>query len=369
MTSFDFRPRTRVIFGAGEVARLGEVARDLGGTRCLLVADQSLVASGYVQEALRSLKARRMEAFGLHDLDGGLTSAVIDRAASAAAPLNVNLIVGLGDHTSIDCARGINFIVTNGGSMKDYWGYGRATRPLLPMIAIPVTAGSGCEARTSARILDSDTGLNMTAGDAKAAFRAAILDPDLTASQPAEVAAATGYDALAHAIETLVSLRRTALSDCFAFEAWRLLNANFERTLSDPGDLDARGAMLAGAHFAGLAVEHSTLGAAHACAYAISERYDVAHGAALALVLRHVVAWNLGIARAQYENLRCADLPGRLRDLAAAAKLPGALRDAGVPEEALPRLAEQAAAQWVGRFNPQPFDREAALEILRNAYS
>ena len=184
-----------------------------------------------------------------------------------ASTRGVDSIVGLGGGSSLDCAKGINFVLTNGGSMRDYWGFGKASRPMLPMIAIPTTAGTGSEAQSYALISDAVTHVKMACGDPKAAFRAAILDPLLTRSQPREVTATAGYDAISHAVESYVTTRRnTASSVGFAREAWRLLAANFERVLRDPGDLEARGAMLLGAHFAGIAIENSMLGATHACA-------------------------------------------------------------------------------------------------------
>ena len=156
MTPFDFRPRTRVLFGAGEFSRLGEVARELGGTRCLLVADQGMLDRGYAQEAMRTLKARRMDVFGFHDFNDGPTTAMVDAGAAYADPLKIDLIVGLGGGSSLDCAKAINFVVSNGGSIRDYWGYGKASRPMLPMMAVPTTAGTGSEAQTSAVVSDPE---------------------------------------------------------------------------------------------------------------------------------------------------------------------------------------------------------------------
>jgi alcohol dehydrogenase len=368
MTPFDFRPRTRVLFGAGDFARLGEVARELGGTKCLLVADRGMLGTHYVQEATRSLKARRMDVFAFHEFDAGPTSAMVQAGAAYAAPLGINLIVAVGGGSSLDCAKAINFVVSNGGHISDYWGYGKASQPMLPMIAVPTTAGTGSEAQSFAVVSDPERNVKMACGDIKASFRAAILDPKLTVSQPAALTAATGYDAISHAVETLVSTRQTALSECFSRSAWRLLNGNFERVLKDPGDLEARGAMLIGAHFSGLAVENSMLGAAHACASPLTTHYGIPHGVAIALLLAHVVEWNRPAVGRQYEELYAGDLVQRLRSLAEFARLPLALRDASIPEEALPRLAEEAGSQWPGKFNPRRFDAAAALEIYQCAY-
>jgi alcohol dehydrogenase len=366
MTPFDFRPRTRVLFGAGEFARLGEVARELGGTKCLLVADRGLIDCGYVQDATRSLKARRMDVTAFHDFEPGPTDKMVQAGATAAA--NIDLIVALGGGSTLDCAKAINFLVSNGGAIKDYWGYGKAPRPMLPMVAVPTTAGTGSEAQTYAVITDSETGVKMACGDNKAAFRAAILDPKLTVTLPKQLTAATGYDAISHAVETLVSTRRTALSECFSRSAWRLLNSNLERVLRTPEDLDARGAMLIGAHFGGLAIENSMLGATHACATPLTTQFNIPHGVAIALVLAEVVDWNRPVAGHYYDELTSGDLAKRLRELAEIAELPATLRDASVPQEALPRLAEEAGSQWTGKFNPRTFDKAAALEIYQSAY-
>ncbi len=377
MTPFDFRPRTRVLFGPGEFARLGEVAREQGGTRCLLIADQGMLKAGYAQEAARSLKARRMEVFAFHDFTGNPTSAMVEEGARYAAPHNINLVVGLGGGSSLDCAKAINLLLTSGGSLQEYWGYGKAKQPLHPMVAVPTTAGPGSEAQTYASIVDVETKTKMACGDARIVYRTAILDPRLTVTQPATVTAAAGFDAMAHAIETLLSTRRNAISECFSREAWRLLNANFERVLKEPEDLTARGAMLIAAHFAGLAVENAMAGAAHACAEPLTVGYGLSHGVALSLVLPPVIAWSLAAESpaskwsmdALPRDLASLELPARLRDLARRAELPLSLRDTTVPEAALPRLAEEAAVQWTGKFSPRRFDADAALEIYRAAFA
>ena len=368
MTSFDFRPRTRVLFGEGEFARLGEVARELGGSRCLLVADPGMVEAGYAPEAARTLKARRITVQSFHDFKSDPTSAMVEAGRDFAMPHGIDLIVAVGGGSTLDCAKAINFLVTNGGRIRDYWGYGKATQPLLPMIAVPTTSGTGSEAQSYTTIADSETGVKMACGDRKVVFQVAILDPKLTVSQPAALTAAAGYDALSHALETLVTTRQTALSECFSRSAWRLINSGLGRVIADPSDLDARGALLLGAHFGGLAIENSMLGAAHACAYPLTGHFSIPHGVAISLVLAQVVEWNMDAAADRYEGLYHGDLLARLRELAAIAGLPASLREAGVPEEALPRLAEDAATQWTGKFNPRAFDSAAALEIYQRAY-
>ena len=207
----------------------------------------------------------------------------------------------------------------------------------------------------------------------------AILDPDLTLSQPADVTATSGFDAIAHAVETAVTTRRTAVSDCFAHEAWRLLEASYETVLDQPDDIEARAAMHLGAFYAGLAIEQSMLGAAHACANPLTARIQITPGVALAILLPHVVRWNSATAAPLYRRLlppmddAGSGDPGerlatRLGALANHAGLPVRLRTEGVDPDDLPQLADDAAQQWTGTFNPRPLTAADALEVYRCAF-
>ena len=380
MRDFDFSPRTRVVFGAGALARLGELARELNFRRTLLVAERGLVASGHVAEATEFLTSAGLTVVPFHDFNINPDTRMIEAGRAFAAAHDIDSFIGLGGGSSLDCAKGINFVLTNGGRMKDYWGYGKATRPLLPMIGVPTTAGTGSEAQSYALISDAETHVKMACGDSSAAFRVALLDPLLTVSQPRGVTSAAGYDAIAHAVESYVTTNRNPLSEMFARAAWRLLEANYERVLADPDDTTARGRMQIGAHFAGAAIEHSMLGATHACANPLTQHYDTTHGVAIALLLPHVVRWNAQAVASRYRELLAASgrgatetdagerLAARLEELAAAGGLRQTLRAAGVPAADLAMLATEAAAQWTGRYNPRAFDAAAALRIYERAY-
>jgi alcohol dehydrogenase len=379
MVPFDFHPRTHVVFGPGAFRKLGHTARDLGFRRTLLVADPGVVQAGYVGEALKQLEADGIAPIPFHQFDQNPDSAMVEAGVRFAEPQGIDSVIGLGGGSSLDAAKAINFVLTNGGRIGDYQGYGKAAKPLLPAIGVPTTAGTGSEAQSYAVISDADTHVKMACGDPSAAFRMAILDPDLTATAPRHVTAMAGYDALAHAVEAAVTTKRTALSDMFAHQAWRMLNSAFERVLLHESDVEARSAMQVGAFFAGMAIEQSMLGAAHACANPLTARYKVMHGLALAMLLPHVVRWNAAVAAGGYASLlgsprrRARDedasesLAMRLEDLASAAGLGMRLADSGVEEAHLPELAEQAAQEWTGTFNPRPFDAAGALEIYRMA--
>ena len=382
MKNFDFQPRTRLIFGAGTIGQLGNVAKELGFRRTLLVADHGLVASGHVDEAVTPLKQAGIEVIRYHDFEVNPDTRMVESGTAFVAAEQIDSIIGLGGGSSMDCAKGINFLLTNGGRMADYRGYGKATKPMLPMIAIPTTAGTGSEAQSYALISDAETHVKMACGDAKAAFRVALLDPALTLSQPRSITATSGFDAIAHAVETYVTTKRTPISEIFSREAWVLLEGNYERVLTQPDDLEARGAMQLGAFYAGVAIENSMLGATHACANPLTARYGTAHGAAIAMLLPAVVRWNEGAAGDRYSTLlnlsSVSDqnvnsnpteaLACRLETLIAAGRLDGNLSGIGVAKEDLPELAADAAEQWTGTFNPRPFNKDGAMEVYSCVY-
>jgi alcohol dehydrogenase class IV len=376
---FDFQLRTRVVFGDGALARLGELARELSFTRTLVVADPGIVSAGLAARAATALAAAGIASEIFHDFDANPDSAMVEAGRVRAAAFAIDSLVAIGGGSSLDCAKGINFVLTNGGTMRDYRGFGKAPKPMLPSIGVPTTAGTGSEAQSYALISDSETHAKMACGDAKAAFRVAILDPELTATQPPMVAAIAGYDAISHAVESFVTVRRNEISDLFARDAWRRLERNFVRVLETPEDGKARGGMLVGAHQAGIAIEQSMLGAAHACANPLTARYGTTHGIAIAVMLPHVVRWNGGVVGARYADLLRASgngapgdagtmLADRLDAMASAAGLPRTLQELGVERGAFGDLAADAATQWTGANNPRPFDAGAARELYELAY-
>lgn len=380
MNAFDFQNQTRVIFGNGALDRVGEVACELGFGRVLLVSDRGLVECGHVERAAKLLAKAGIDVVPFHDFGVNPDTRLIETGRVFAAPLKIDSIIGLGGGSSLDCAKGINFLLTNGGKMQDYVGFGKASKPLLPMIGIPTTAGTGSEAQSYALISDADTHFKLACGDPKAAFRIAILDPALTISQPRHVTATAGFDALAHAVETYVSTKRNPLSELFSREAWRLLEANYERVLCQPDDIEARGAMQLGAYYAGVAIENSMLGATHACANPLTTHYGTEHGAAIALMLSSVVRWNAPVVEDRYRELLSlcrigssngggsTALAGRLEELVKSSELAGRLSIAGVQRTDLSMLASEAATQWTARFNPRQVDVAGALEIYEAAY-
>jgi alcohol dehydrogenase len=375
LPSFDYHPLSRVVFEVGGLNRLGELTRELGGRRVLLVTDPGLWAAGHPQRAIRSLRDGGLEVFLFDGVEENPTTRHVHAGVEFARRHHVEVIVAVGGGSSMDCAKGINFLLTNGGQMSDYRGFGKATRPMLPSVGVPTTAGTGSEAQSFALIADDKTHLKMACGDRKAAFRVSILDPEVTVSQPARVAVITGIDALSHAVETYVCARRNPLSQPLGREAWRLIEGNLERVLHKPDDLEARSAMQLGAHYAGMAIENSMLGACHACANPLTAHYGLTHGIAIGVLLPHVIRLNTSVASPLYADLAHdvglanghlaaagEALARRVTELVRAGGLPTTLSECGVSPGIFPVLAEEASQQWTARFNPLPVTE---VELLR----
>jgi len=368
--AFDHQPRTRIVFGPGVLARLGSLARELGATCALIVTDRGIVAAGHARRATASLEEAGIRVLTDDSVRENPTTGDVDRCLAIARSAPIDLIVGIGGGSSMDTAKGANFLLTNGGAMRDYWGVGKATRPMLPLIAIPTTAGTGSECQSAALIADEVTHQKMACLDPKAAARIALLDPELTLSKPRFVTAVTGIDAIAHALETAVTRKRTAISSLYAREAFQLLLPALPTVLAEPTHLDARSRMLLGAAYAGTAIELSMLGAAHAAANPLTAHFNIVHGAAVGLMLPAVIRFNATLpdVAAIYADLAVAAgiagphvpqsialgwlieaVSGALRT----AGIPTSLTAAGVDPNAIPDLAAEAARQWTATFNPR----------------
>ncbi len=368
---FDHQPRTRLVFGVGSLRRLGELAREIGMRRPLVVTDPGIVAACHVGRACESLCIAGLAVAVYDRVQENPTTEDVEGCLAAAREAGIDGLVGLGGGSSLDTAKGCNFLLTNGGRMHDYRGYGKALRPMLPLIAVPTTAGTGSECQSYALIADAATHQKMACGDPGAAPRVALLDPELTLSQPRQVTACTGLDAVAHAIETAVTRARNELSLLYSREAFRLTVCNLARVLAEPEDLAARSRMQLGAAYAGIAIENSMLGAAHSAANPLTAHYGVVHGQAVGVMLPHVVRFNAQqpTARDAYRDLALAGglvdhraSPGeavdalvhRLEQLLAVSCLPAPFPNGGLSASMLQALAEEAAGQWTAGFNPRP---------------
>jgi alcohol dehydrogenase len=372
---------SRTLLGAGAVARLGWLAREEGARRVLCVSDPGIAAAGHLGRSIEILQEAGLEVAAFDGVHENPTTLDVKAGLEVARDHGIDFIVAVGGGSAMDCAKGVNFLYSCGGEVRDYRGKDKAPGPLLGMIAVPTTAGTGSESQSFALISDPVTHEKMACGDRKALPRVALLDPELTLTMPRGVTAATGIDAISHAVESFVTTARSSTSRELSARAWRVLGRSFRRVLVAPGDLEARSGMLLGASLAGAAIEHSMLGAAHSAANPLTARHGVAHGLAVGLLLPHVVRFNAPAAGEGYrELLELAGLPsGPSQDPAealaswleatlAAAGLPSKLEDLGLDAAACEEMSLEAARQWTARFNPRPVAAEDLLEIYRRAF-
>jgi alcohol dehydrogenase len=383
--NFDYQPRTRIVFGVNAVDRAGALASEIGAKKVLLVTDPGIVAAGHAARVREGLESAGLQVTFYDKARENPTTECVNACLAVAKAASIDTIVGLGGGSAMDTAKGCNFLLTNGGRMQDYWGVGKATKPMLPLIAIPTTAGTGSECQSAALIVDDETHQKMACLDPKAAARIAILDPTLTLSQPPRVTACTGIDALAHALETAVTKKRNPLSAIFSREAFRLCVTAFPEVLLAPKNLEARGRMLLGAALAGLAIENSMLGAAHAAANPLTAHFGVVHGQAVGVMLPAVIRFNAAdpesrrayaaLASSSESNCAhdgdahtCEELVARIDSLLGLAHMPRSLAECGVERNAVSRLAEEAARQWTASFNPRMVTKEDFAKLYEETF-
>lgn len=367
---FDHIPGGRVSFGPGKLEMIGAEAAALGAKRVLIVTDPGIARTGSVARAVSSLNAAGLSVTVFDQVRENPSTDDVERCVGSARDSGTDLIVGLGGGSSMDTAKGANFILTNGGRMQDYWGVGKASLPMLPFIAVPTTSGTGSECQSFALIADAVTHAKMACGDPKAAAALAILDPELTVTMPTVVTAHTGIDAIAHALETAVCNKRSEISSGYSAAAWKLLDQGLEQVLTHPGDLESRARMQLGAAFAGTAIENSMLGIAHSCANPLTAHFGIVHGQAVGTMLPFVIEFNERDAEAAaiYASLAGEGrLSDRVRLHLRLSSMDFSLSKLGVDEAMIPQLAREAAAQWTAQFNPVPVTSDLLEEVYRAA--
>ncbi|MCA9299886.1 MAG: iron-containing alcohol dehydrogenase, partial [Phycisphaerales bacterium] len=373
MRTLLFDMPTKVAGGPGVVRDLGALVEPLGLERALVVTMPGLVEAGHLSRVIAALDGLSIEVFdGVHE---NPTIHDVEACADIARRFEADAYIALGGGSTIDTARACNIVVSCGGSIFDYRAlHGPfGPRSLAPLVAIPTTSGSGSEMQSHAIIGDDDH-VKVACGMPEAISTLAVLDPELTVTQPRATLACTGIDAACHALEAAVTSKRTTISVMFAREAWRLAHDALPRALDHGGDLDALGNLQIASALAGVAIEQSMLGAAHALANPLTAHHEITHGHAVGLMLRHVIPFNATLDEPGDEYRRLARLAGAddaldlVRFLTAMldrAGLATRLADLGVTASDLDAMASEAKAQWTQRFNPRP----PSIDDLRSLYA
>jgi alcohol dehydrogenase class IV len=386
MTPFQFHTTATVICAPGAAARLGQVAGPCLGARVLCVTDPGIVRLGLLAPALADLRAQGAVVTVFDQVEADPSRATLEAAVAMGRAAQVTGVLGFGGGSSLDVAKLAALLLGCGDELDGVWGVGLARGPRLPLVLVPTTAGTGSEATPVAIIT---VGADEKRGVSSALLLPdmAVLDADLTLSLPPAITAATGIDAMVHAIEAYASANpnNNPLSRMLAREALRLLGANIETVVTRGADRDARGAMLLGSMLAGQAFANSPVAAVHALAYPVGGVFHIPHGLSNALVLPHVLRFNAPLAHDTYAQIaadafpalagiadpaaRCDAFVAALADLSSRLGLPPRLRDVGIPAEALPRLARDAMKQTrLLVNNPRPVTEADALAIYEAAW-
>lgn len=384
MQDFSFSTVRTLISGLGSCQKqLGIAAKSLAITRALVVTDKGIVASGLIKNALDSLRLVGISSVVYTDVVADPPEQVIEQALAFAREQNIDGVIGLGGGSSMDVAKVIALLSYSTQSLQQVYGVGNATGKRLPLIQVPTTAGTGSEVTPISIIT---TGKTTKQGIVSPLLLAdvALLDATLTVGLPAQVTAATGIDAMVHAIEAYTSkLRKNAYSDMLACEALRLLSRHLVAAVEEGTNLEARQAMLHGAMLAGQAFANAPVAAVHALAYPLGGHYHIAHGLSNSLVLPHVLRFNLPVALAEYAQLANVINPyaraknitlaeyfiEAMQTLIHAVKLPNTLRQMNISDTDLPMLAKDAMLQQRLLINnPREMNEADALAIYQAAY-
>jgi alcohol dehydrogenase class IV len=381
MAGFTFNTTPSVVFGAGSIARLGEIAAARLGARVILVTDAGLVRAGLIAPVLKTLEEAGVAATVFDRVVADPPEAVVLEAAELARSFGATGVIGLGGGSSLDVAKLVALLARSGEALESAYGVGNAKGPRLPLLLAPTTAGTGSEVTPISIVT---TGAHEKKGVVSPVILPdiALLDPDLTLGLPPHVTAATGVDAMVHAIEayTSVSPNNNPVSRALACEALRLLGRNIRRAVHHGQDREARAAMLLGSMLAGQAFANSPVAAVHALAYPIGGHFGVPHGLSNALVLPHVLRFNAEACGDAYAALAPYALPDlahptaeafitAMVDLAADIGLEPRLRDVGIPQDAVAMMAEDAMKQTrLLVNNPRPVTLEDARAIYEAAW-
>ncbi len=380
---FEFGLGTRVLYKLGLATELGPVIEELGAQRAFIIADKGVVSAGLIDPILAGLR-ESIEVVGVFDsVPANSSVAVVMAAAAAAGAAGADLVIAMGGGSPIDTAKAVRIVLTHGGHLLDYQGYNAIPAGLTPMIAIPTTSGTGSEVTPYSMIRDEEQDLKLSFASRYLLPTIAVLDPLLTRSLPPMLTAATGIDALSHAVETFVSTENSPFSDGLALTAIDMIANNLRDAVQNGSDTEARSHMLIAACMAGMACANSLFGVIHALSHAVGGKFHVHHGTAISIFMPHGMRFNSAVVPDRYVRIAwamgvnaggrsdaevIADGISAVATLAADCGLPARLRDVGVPEDALPELASIALIDGAIYTNPRVATEEELLEILRGAW-
>ena len=370
-----------IVFGRGLIERVGSCAKRLGGRRVLLVSDPGLFRAGWVDRALRSLLEAGLEVAYYDQITPNPKDHEIQEGALEYARQGADVIVGLGGGSSMDAAKGIALLASNGGTIQDYEGTDRIHRPLPPLVLCPTTCGTGSDVSQFAIITDTRRHCKMTIMSRTVAPDISLTDPDTLETLPEEFVCTTAFDAMSHAVEAFFSVASTTLTDVHAVKALRLLSSSLVGAVRERGAEDLENLARASLH-AGMAFSNSLLGIVHALAHPIGGLYDTSHGSVNAVLLPEVIrydlpaveeklpelAWGLGYRTGGDTKAAGETIQEAIEEMLVRTGAPRSLRGLGIAREDLHLLARHALNDACILTSPRPADEDELVSILEKAY-
>ncbi|MDN5347053.1 MAG: 1,3-propanediol dehydrogenase [Clostridia bacterium] len=383
MQPYEFQTTTRIVFGPGLALKAGEEVVKLGGTKALIVTDPGVEKAGLLNGLIEGLTAARIPYSVFNKVEPNPYVEIFDEGAGFLKKHQCNVVIGIGGGSSMDVAKGIGILATNGGSIKDYAQGLSVKNPPIPVLAVPTTAGTGSEVSWHISVKDKASNFKMSVRSPYAMPRVAILDPTLLATLPASVIAATGMDAFTHALECYISPLASELTDAIAERSLKLIANNLRPFFANPKNIEAAGNMLQGAMMAGMLISHARTGAVHAMSRPLGGFFNLSHGLANAILLPYVMRFNWVAQVDKFANL--AQIMGepvdRLSKREAALKaieavenlckdldIPLRLRDVGVTPDKIPLMAQDAMEIGTMRLNPRIASLEQVISIYQMAF-
>jgi len=391
---YQFLAPTRVISGRGLIEGAGFEFKKEGARRILIVTDEVIRGTGLIEAVVAGVEGGGLEVAAIYDqVPPDSDSAVVTACAESAHEHGADALLAVGGGSVMDTAKAANVIFVHGGEPREWEGYyglpregdeGGRPRELAPLACIPTTAGTGSEVSFAAVIKDREQHVKFQVADFPMFPRLAILDPQATATLPAHIAAATGMDAMTHAIEGYASREWTAHGDAYALQALRMIRDNLERAVTDTGDEDARGNMLIAANLAIQPTSCQAIGIAHSLSHPCGAHFEVPHGIANAIALPWVIEYNaaggediadrysdinalLGLETGGGGEAVGHALADHVRGVVSSLGLPTRLSEVGVPESSIPVLVEGAMGDACTLVNPREPDEEDFAELYRRA--
>ena len=377
LNSFSFELPTKIEYGIGAAKGLADVIKGLNAAKLLMITDEGVMRSGLLERITGPMEAHDLKWKVFDRVEPNPKDYNVEEGTEIAKRFGADCLVALGGGSPIDCAKAIAVVARQGGAVRDFEGPNKIGSDVLPLIAIPTTAGTGSEVTFSSVITDSSEKFKFSIKGPQIAPRVALVDPEMTLTMPPELTASTGMDALTHAIEGFTAKVSEPIADSAALYAIELIATYLRTAVADGNNIEARAAMLLGSVLAGIAFSHSDVAAVHCVAEALGGKYDAPHGVCNAVVLPAVMAYNMEYCKERYARIAIAmGLPGEnvdqaarqaveaIEKLASDVRLPG-FNSLGVQEKDLDELAVNSFKNGSNVDNPRPMTKADYLELFR----